>query len=734
MCLWRAGRRAAMHAPGMAERSVRRRRVVFVGNCQARALARLYELYIAPDQDERAEYVSLGPWMRDAERDQGLARLRGANVVVEQFFEAAPWLPRDRFDSAVRWVGFPMMTGIFLWPYASNAHPRNRSHRFLPAGPYPVELGDAMLNRLMQDGVPTDEAVERYLEHDIVRATHLDRMMELHFERQQQRDVATGIDTHDFILSRFRSEPLFLTRGHPTPALFCHLARQVFDRLEVPYSLYERGLRYSATVGFPRDELPIHTAVAAHLRLAYVMPEQGYRFYHEGSFTLRQFVRRYLDYDWEPDLAEGIRLARSGEQARPLTLLESALRRCPGSAWGWTYYGLTLARLKRFEEAEAAVARGLALDPDDPELHCVQVRVKLLQNRVDEAETVARAAIDRAPHLPLVHLELAEVLTRRGRPAAAARVAVLAASLAPGDEQAARVSARYLTAAGDVARAEAALRRAQEAEELDASVEDPAAAAMADPQDAALNTGLGEWLLRQGELLQAEAAFRRAIARDAGHMPARLGLADALERQGARREAVAVLREATAIEPGEAGTADRLGRLLARDGDLAAAATAYRAAIDAGAREPGLLTGLADVLDRQGRLGEAIAVLREAVGAGMADAAIYTRLDNLLFRAGDVTGAQAAHRRALELRRTARKPATSPASSGLAVLRAAVAAGLADARLQGQLGEALLRQGDLDTAEVAYRRAAQLDPDHPAWQRALEEVARRRRAELSRSA
>jgi tetratricopeptide (TPR) repeat protein len=69
------------------------------------------------------------------------------------------------------------------------------------------------------------------------------------------------------------------------------------------------------------------------------------------------------------------------------------------------------------------------------------------------------------------------------------------------------------------------------------------------PADASLHFGLGDALLRDGRLAEAEASFRRAVELDPSDWSAHFGLGTALYQQQRTSEALASWRAALALDP-----------------------------------------------------------------------------------------------------------------------------------------------------------------------------------------
>lgn len=113
-----------------------RRLIVFVGNCQLDALARLYRRVAAPPEDE-VVYLASYQAADAAQR----ARVAQADVLLRQVLDFAPVVGELETSAKVHLV--PHIGAAFLWPCTGSAHPRNAPAPFLDeSGPYPAELGD----------------------------------------------------------------------------------------------------------------------------------------------------------------------------------------------------------------------------------------------------------------------------------------------------------------------------------------------------------------------------------------------------------------------------------------------------------------------------------------------------------------------------------------------------------------------------------------------------------------
>ena len=82
----------------------------------------------------------------------------------------------------------------------------------------------------------------------------------------------------------------------------------------------------------PATETPIHPAIAHHFGLTYAPPDRQYRFFDEGGFTFVEYVGRYMRYEWNAPLAEGLSLLRQNQIELAVAQLEKALPTAPRSA------------------------------------------------------------------------------------------------------------------------------------------------------------------------------------------------------------------------------------------------------------------------------------------------------------------------------------------------------------------------------------------------------------------
>jgi tetratricopeptide (TPR) repeat protein len=285
----------------------------------------------------------------------------------------------------------------------------------------------------------------------------------------------------------------------------------------------------------------------------------------------------------------------------------------------------------REEEALAAYAEALAIDPTDPTALQLQVNALRGLRRWAEAETAAREAIQARPHTPDLRVELGRVLDDQGREEEALAAYAEALSIDPTDPTALQLQVSALRGLRRWAEAETVAREAIQAR----------------PHAPDLRVELGWVLDGQGREEEALAAYAEALAIDSGHeralqsrVTALRGLRRWAEAEAAARaliaahprdpgshlnlglvfddqdrdeEALAAYAEALAVDPTDPTALQLQVTALRGLRRWAEAETAAREAIQARPHTPDLRVELGWVLDDQGREEEALAAFGEAL-------------------------------------------------------------------------------------------------------------------------
>ena len=432
-------------------------RIVFVGNCQIEILYALFERFISDPRQWVAEYVkSYNPG--DAAT---YAAIRSADVVIEQVTEMQSAVDLgDLPDSIVR-HRVPLVSGAFLWPFGGQARPDNPTPWFLPSGPYPAEMGDAFLNRLIDQGCPPQEGLRRYAELDVPKAANVKRRLELAIDRQVSRDQRTGYKFVDEIFETFRVERLFLTPFHLSRRLTSSLAEQFFSKIGADRSQIKLISEFAGNWDlFPGDELPVHPSVCEHFNIQFLTPTYKYSFLSEGRFSFEEYVLRYLRQEWNPHLAEGTAFRRAGNAHAAVELLKLGVKISPTSVGGWCELADAHEELGQFDDAYSAFVTATKVEPDGqrvvPRLSSYLARV----GKIGDAEQLMAGLQEELCYDSAALATHAHCLTELGRLHEALRATITAARLEPNNPHLAGRLAHLALRLGRLGLAAHAIRRA----------------------------------------------------------------------------------------------------------------------------------------------------------------------------------------------------------------------------------------------------------------------------------
>jgi len=282
--------------------------------------------------------------------------------------------------------------------------------------------------------------------------------------------------------------------------------------------------------------------------------------------------------------------------------------------------------------AEKLCRAALSEYPRDPNFLALLGAALTRLGRAAEAEPMLRDSLDQDPEYPNAHVELGIALLALDRPAEALPALRRALELNPALEAARLKLGQALLALGEEADARAV---------LDDFVGRK-------PQRQLLVRAAEHH--RNGELEQAEKAYREILRQDPGNVSA-LRLLGLLAMDAEHyRDAVVLLERAVQLAPDFRAAWIDLGRAQTEIYELDAAVASYRRAI---ALEPGRVSahiGLANALARSSRTAEAVAAYEQAAALNPEHAQTYLGLGNVLKTVGRQADAIAAYRRGIALR------------------------------------------------------------------------------------
>ncbi len=675
------------------------RQIVLIGNCQMQAMAGLYKRFVAGRSGDVMQHVPSYQDLTNQHRDA----IQRADIVVEQLFDLQPQAETGDLSTTTPRIFIPMVTAAFLWPFAGSPHPKNVGTPFLAGGPYGGEAADSYLNRLIVSGVDPDEAADTYTDLDVNSRVNLDRLFEIVMDRQRSRDEAADYRIADIMARHFRTEQIFLSPYHPNVRIATELASRFFQQLGAQPDEIERMRHCTRITPFPKSELPLHPSVCRHFGLDFIAPDRRYRFMNEGLFTFREYARRYMRYEWNEALEEGMHLAHTGQPDAARERLSQAVARSPRSAAGSGALSHVLNNLGQKDAAIAAARNAVEIEPDEASHHASLGSLLGQTGQFDAALDELRSAVAADPVEPHYRVLLAHLLRQCGDVGQACELMREAIRLDPYSATLLADLAGFLEAGADPAGAVAALQDA---------------VAMA-PANEAMHHRLAQLLGRLGRVDQAIAVARVAVALAPQETRPRVLLSDLLLQSGNPADALNEAYAAAVNQPDNAQTYGHLGHVLFRVEDFPAAEAAFRRAARLDPRDPHFRHELSIVLLRQQRFDAAIAAARDAAELDPRNPHRLAHLAGLFGQRGDLPAAQTTQRSAVEL-----APEVVALRVGLSDLlardgrldEALAEAGLAvqyhpnSVHALGHLAHVAQLRGEFARAEATLRRALEIDP------------------------
>ena len=699
-------REAARHEPPSGRKvTPKARHIVLIGNCQINAMGQMYRRFVAGRTGDTVEHI---PTYRELTPEHRAA-IERADVVVEQLFDLEQQADITMLPTTTPRLFVPMVTAAFLWPFAGSPHPKNTGYQFLIGGPYGGEAADSYLNRLILAGTAPEEAVEIYVNLDVNERVNLDRLFELVMDRQRTRDAASGYQIADIIEQHFRTEQIFLSPYHPNVRIATALAAKFFEQLGGTAEEIERMRHCTRTTPFPKGELPFHPSVCRHFGLDFVAPDRRYRFMNEGLFTFREYALRYMRYEWNEALEEGMHLVhlRKMEEARPRLMV--GLERSPLSAAGHNALSHIHASQDARDDAIASIRRAVEIEPSMASYHMHLGGLLQRAGQLEPALTAMQAGVAIDPVEPHHHVLVAHLLRQQGDMVAARRHVQEAVGLDPYSPKLLAELAEFRDDQADVSPSLAAVR----------------AAIAQSQEDLPLRHRLIHMLREMGRLPEAIEAAQAAVA--VGPKAARTHtiLSDLMLRRGDEVAALSEAHLAAECEPGSGHAYAHLGHVLRVTGDFPAAEAALRRAYELEPLNAHVRHQMSVLLDQQQRFGEAIVAAREAIDLEPGSPRKFVHLAGLLARTDDLARALILQREAVYLQPEELK--FRVVLSDLLARQGRLDEALIEARIAaehhpesthalGHLAHITRLLGASEQAESLLRKAVAVEPQHRHWQ------------------
>jgi len=323
---------------------------------------------------------------------------------------------------------------------------------------------------------------------------------------------------------------------------------------------------------------------------------------------------------------------QQGDRPAALTHFLAAAAAAPERAVRHLDVGDELRELGRLDEADAAYQRAIALEPGFAQAYVGLAHCARRRGDHPTALTHFLAAAEAAPERAVRHFDVGDELRALGRLDEAEAAYRRAIALEPGFAQAHAGLGHCARCRGDRL---AALARFS-------------AAAEAAPEQAVRHLDVGDDLRELGRLEEAETAYERAVALDAGNAPARLGLALCKRARRDFAGAMADLLELRTRHPGLQAVRLNFAGLLLETGQLDEAAQEYRAVLTHEPGNMGALLGLGYCARARGDRAMALSWFSRA--STIAPTAAQPRLEIAIERriAGELDSARAAAQSVLD--------------------------------------------------------------------------------------
>lgn len=339
--------------------------VAVFGNCQAEALTHFLKRILHNDPSEIHWIASY-----ESRTEDEIAFIKKADLILEQiatpeFYTLAPELKGDKPT-----LRFPFIGGTFLWPF-EQAHPKNVVLPHLPRGPFPNDVGNMFLNRIINEAASAEEALNRWFDTDIKKLINLDRVFNLSCTLMKKIGSNSDFSLWEEVESSFRYQRLFWTSQHATRKLIEMIIRGVVYHLKISFSPEEIN---TALVEGRSDTQclhhPLHPQVIEHFDLKWCNALTKYRYYDEDFYTYEEFIKRYVDYQYDDDLARGSWLTRQKKDLNEAeNLIRQGIKRHPQSAYALDELSLNLEIQGRIKEALETVKQAIDLQPKIPRFH-----------------------------------------------------------------------------------------------------------------------------------------------------------------------------------------------------------------------------------------------------------------------------------------------------------------------------------------------------------------------------
>jgi hypothetical protein len=275
----------------LRQRSVRRQKLVLIGNCQCRTLAQAFNHTGSLNKKFEAKYHFI-PQPANLQ-EFAIRDVEACEVLLIQDIHLWDDSPlRQHVRPGTEIIRFPFARFASLWPFDGWNGPSDREAQSRESPNMTFPFLDGLLARLRKE-IPDREArFAAYRGLDIPSMINYRRLHELEKRRLIGIDRKFGIALGEFTLENFQKRQVFHTTVRPNWQGFNLLARYVLKSI---------GIRSGDLIGQKADiamrdpQVPVHPKVARDLGVTWA-DEQTRYMSHGREVTWEAYIRRYIEH------------------------------------------------------------------------------------------------------------------------------------------------------------------------------------------------------------------------------------------------------------------------------------------------------------------------------------------------------------------------------------------------------------------------------------------------------
>ncbi len=489
------------------------------------------------------------------------------------------------------------------------------------------------------------------------------------------------------------------------------IVREVGREREIPVvdfvGLLERLSEY-ATPGETLFLDHVHPTIETNRRLALFLLEtmnrQGIVHFSKGwdETQIRQVTKEVEDRLDERahgsalrNLARVFRWAGKFEEGYKLAL--RAVQMIPDDAEVHTLIGATAVELGRIDEAIGSFRQAILIQPNYVEARSSLADALAGQGQIDEAIDHYRRSIQDKPNHATTYCNLGVAMSAKGDMNEALECLYRALEIKP-----------------DFAEAHNSLGSVRVAQgKLDEAIDQYKTALRIEPHYIHARHNLASVLRWQGKFDEAIRQFKGALRIQPDYVDAHCGLGLTFLSQGKLNEAIRSFHRALQIKPDCIEAHSSLGDILSDQRQLDEAIDHYRQALSADPENAHVHCNLGVAMVGKGKLDEAVNHFHQAIQIKPDHTEAYNNLGSLLAAMGRLDEAIDHLRQALQTKSDVKPTLRAERSRTINRYSQAFQPKADYARVHYNLGDMLVRTGDLTGALENFREALRLKPNWP---------------------